>query len=326
MSNYLQFNNHMILHPTDPSKYFGSVIEPPNPILLGAKYLTYFDTPTPSDSSHIYTWVDNPVICVPANTPLSTDHMATGYSYSGYRINNELVQLDGNYSNKTGIKSDIPRVGAIYTIDGMSYSNMGLDTHFDFQSPNSYKTGKSIVFRFKVDLSNSVQQDSRVASFGMRMSYYSWSSSSIAPGAGLYHLDCWYDSSNSMGLDFYVSTLNHEEVQSTLTLYNGATYPSTRSYASSSIQKHYLTIPGVTKSIWHQCAIVLDNEYMYIFIDGVLYASCRSAAPEFYGAGCEGCNNYGSNYSPAYMTELLVTDYDIRTSPTTCMTWDTPLV
>lgn len=325
MSIYLARNGKMLTR-LNGTRYLGDNVSPVSPILLGAKYLTYFNSPTPRDTSNIYTWVDNPVICVPPDTPLSTDHMATDYSYQSYKINNELVQLDGNYSGKTGIKSDIPKIAGMYTIGDKTYTNMGLDPHFDFPSPNNYKTCKSIVFRFKVDLSHSVQQDSRVAIFSMRMSQYSSGSSTIISGAGMYHLDCWYDSSNSMGLDFYVSTLDLEAVQSTLTLYNGATYPTTRQYASTSIQKHFLTIPGVTKSVWHQCAVVLDNEYMYIFIDGVIYASCRSAAPEVFGAGFSGCNDYGSNYSPAYMTELLLTDYDIRTSPTTCMTWDTPLV
>lgn len=32
MSTYLQYNNHMILHPTDPSKYFYGIVEdPPEP-------------------------------------------------------------------------------------------------------------------------------------------------------------------------------------------------------------------------------------------------------------------------------------------------------
>lgn len=323
MSIYLARNGRMLTR-LNGTRYFGSVA---NQILLGAKYLTYFNSPTPKNTSSIYTWVDNPVICEPPNTPLSSNHMANDYSYGNYKINNQLVQLDGNYSSKTGIKSDIPRVGALYTIDGMTYSNMGLDPHFDFPAPNSYKTFKSVSFRFKVDLSStSVQNSYRMASYGMRLSYYDWNSSSIAAATALYGISCWYDSSSSMGIDCSFYTLDKEEVQNTLTLYNGATYPTTREYASTSIQKHYVTIPGVEKNVWHQYAMVIDNQYMYVFIDGILYASCRSAAPEIFGAGFEGSNYYNANYSPAYMTELLVTDYDLRTSATTCLTWNNPLI
>lgn len=43
MSTYLQYNNHMILHPTDPSKYFYGIVEdPPEP-------------PTPTDEVTIGT-------------------------------------------------------------------------------------------------------------------------------------------------------------------------------------------------------------------------------------------------------------------------------
>ena len=140
-------------------------------------------------------------------------------------------------------------------------------------------------------------------------------------------LSCWYDRSSNMGMEFYIPGLESESVQQTLTLYNGAKYPSTRSYRYEDDKYRHVTLPGTTKNIWHQCAIVYDNgECLNLFVDGVLYASCSTGTNICYGILCEGQNHYGDNNTPAYITEFLLTNYDIRTSPTTCMTWDTPLV
>lgn len=284
-------------------------------ILLDAVYLTYFNSPTPKNTSSIYTWTDNPVICVPSNTPVSNNHMATGYTYSSSRLNNQLVQLDGNYSGKTGIESDLPEVNHMYKIGSTTYSSMGLDAHFAFEGTNAYKQYKSLVFRFKVDLSSAITGNYAIAKYGTRLSY-----------ANLYHLDCWYDRSSNMGLELYIGDLDKEASLQSLTLYNGAKYPTTRSYSFDTIKKHYVTLPGTTKNVWHQCAIVYDEGYQNFFVDGVLYASWLGGNDKCYGIGCEGSNDYGRNYTPAYITEFLLTNYDIRTSPTTCMTWDTPLV
>ena len=286
-------------------------------ILIDATYLTYFNSPTPKNTSSIYTWTDNPVICVPSNTPVFTNHMATGYTYSSTsKIDNQLVQLDGNYSGKTGIRSNIPEVGRMYTIGRTTYSSMGLDTHFEYPNPDNSKVFKSMVFRFKVDLSSALVGNYEVANFATRAGY-----------SNLCHLACWYDKSRKMGMEFYIPSLDRESVQQTLTLYNGAKYPSTRSYTYEDDKNRHVTLPGTTKNVWHQCAIVYDNgDCLNLFVDGVLYLSCIVGANICHGIGCEGQNYYGDNNTPAYITEFLLTNYDIRTSPTTCMTWDTPLI
>ena len=50
MSNYLQYNNHMILHPTDRTKYFIGIVDPLNPLMLPSYTirLLYQDGVTPT--------------------------------------------------------------------------------------------------------------------------------------------------------------------------------------------------------------------------------------------------------------------------------------
>ena len=106
MSTYLQYSNHMILHPTDPSKYFyGIVADPLNPLNLPAYTirLLYSDGVTPTFNKGTATQVSSsPNVWDLTYQNSNWSNMLSG-SYDGGQLvhRNSLLKVLG--ANTTGV-------------------------------------------------------------------------------------------------------------------------------------------------------------------------------------------------------------------------------
>ena len=105
MSTYLQYNNHMILHPTDSSKYFYGILDPLNPLRLPSYTirLLYKDGVTPTFNKGTATQVSSSPNVWDLTYENSNWNKILSGSYDGGQVvhRNSLLKVLG--ANTTGV-------------------------------------------------------------------------------------------------------------------------------------------------------------------------------------------------------------------------------
>ena len=338
MSTYLQFNNHMILHPTDSGKYFGYVADPrPN---LGVKYLTYFNTPTSAHDSSFYEWIDNPVYCQSgiyrlANPTTFTDYLYYNGSYFISVDGSSVTNMSDSYSGKTGIKNEVDWSYRTVQIKNITRTTNWWSGHFsswDTSTGNNFTAEpvgfKSYSFKFKYDYAypNASTDPSYTLGY-IAITIQTKASEETDPTLSYlshYYLRAYTHSNGKLTLrlqsqDFNVSGVS---VRVEPYVYNGASYVS---------GSQTVTLPTFNLTSWHQMTIIRESHNLYFYIDGVLYVKCNIFTDNMQGyaywAGADYFDLFGNQTrgTSVYMTEYLLTDSDMRTDPNDpnhCLFWN----
>lgn len=334
MSTFLQYNNHMILHPTDPSKYFGFVADP-RPI-LGVKYLTYFNNPTSAHSNSFYEWIDNPVYCRSGIYRLANPTTFTDFT-SGKQIpGSHVMDMDDGYSTKTGVRNCVSWSYRTIQLNNVTRNTNWWSGHFsswDTSTGNSFTASpvgfKSYSLKFKWDGTYIGAQSSTDPSYTIgyiALTFQTKSTESTDPALSYlshYYLRAFcqkkgYISLRLQSVDFNSSGVS---VQVEPTVYNGASYTS---------GTQIVTLPRVDIDLWHQLTVIHQGHTLRFYIDGVLYVMCniftKNMADYAYWAGADYFDLYGnqSRNTAVFMTEYLLSDSDMRdpNDSNHCLFWN----
>lgn len=337
MSTYLQYNNHMILHSTDPSKYFGFVADP-RPI-LGVKYLTYFNNPTSAHSNSFYEWIDNPVYCKSGIYRLADPTTFTDYlHYNGSVFVNitgsSVTDMPGVYSGKTGLKNRVEWSYRTVQIKNITRTTNWWGGHFsswDTSTGNDFTASpvgfKSYSFKFKFDYAYPYASTDPSYTLGyIAITIQSKASEDTDPTLSYlshYYLRAFTHTTNKLSLRLQCQDFNASGVSVTVepSVYNGASYVS---------GTQNVTLPTLDINSWHQMTIVRDSHNLYFYIDGTLYVKCniftKNMAGYAYWAGADYFDLYGnqSRNTSVYMTEYLLSDQDMRdpNDSNHCLFWN----